>query len=177
MTIAILLAILALFDALLAGFRAAAGRDGRIDKGPYFRLAIGRSAIGALALIALNVGVVTALVISAPDRAVAWAAMVHAGEISVWVFGGFATLTLAAFAFWFSPIPEYRLLSSIIVLGPLTLLRPLVIAGGLAFAASRVNEPRVWVAAAIACITMLAFERVIGRGHAQRWRALMSNPT
>jgi hypothetical protein len=171
--VAVLLAVLALFDALLAGFRAAAGRDGRIDKRHYFRIAIGRSAVGAVVLIAINIGVVALLVVTATDVDATWAQLVRAGEICVWVFGAFATLTLAAMAFWFSPVPEYRLLSSIIVLGPLTLFRPLVIAGGLALAGAWVNEPRVWIAAAFAGVTMLAFEHVIGRGHAQRWRGLV----
>lgn len=171
MTAAILLGILVLFDAGLAGFRAAAGRDGRIAKGPYFRAAIGRSFVGALGLLALNVGVVAALVLTGPAET--WATMTQAAEYAVWIFGAFATVTLAAFAFWFSPIEEYRLLSTVIVLGPLTLLRPLVIVGGLVAVCVAVPDPRVIASAAIAAITMLAFERITGRAHAQRWRALV----
>jgi hypothetical protein len=43
MTVAALV-LLALFDVLLSGFRAAAGRDGRIAKAPYYRAAILRAA-------------------------------------------------------------------------------------------------------------------------------------
>lgn len=172
MTIAILLATLVVFDAGLAGFRAAAGRDGRIEKRSYFRFAVARAFGGAAILLALDVGIVALLVAVAPDPAAAWATMLRAGELCVWIFGAFATLTLGAFAFWFSPIEEYRLLSSIIVLGPLTLLRPLVIVGGLAAACVVVPDLRVWIAAACACVSMLAFEPVIGRFHARRWRVL-----
>jgi hypothetical protein len=101
--------------------------------------------------------------------------MLRAAELCVWIFGSFATLTLAAFAFWFSPIAEYRLLSSIIVLGPLTLLRPLVIIGGLVAAGIAVGDLRVWIAAAFASTSMLLFEPLIGRLHASRWRRLVGD--
>jgi hypothetical protein len=172
-TTAVLLGILALFDGLLAGFRAAAGRDGRIDKRGYFRIALGRAALGGLLLLAINIALVAALVMTGSDPHAVWSELLRAGDICIWIFGSFATLTIAAMLFWFSPIPEYRLLSSIIVLGPLTLVRPLVIVGGLAVACADTSEPRVWIAAIAAGITMLSFEHVIGRLHAARWQRLV----
>lgn len=171
MTAAILLAILVLFDAGLAGFRAAAGRDGRIAKGSYFRMAVARSFVGALGLLAINLGVVGALVLTGPTET--WAVMTRAAALCVWIFGAFATVTLAAFAFWFSPIEEYRLLSTVIVLGPLTLIRPLIIVGGLAAACVAVPDVRVIVVASFAALSMLSFEHLIGRAHAERWRRLV----
>lgn len=173
MTAASLLAILVVFDAGLAGFRAAAGRDGRIAKGAYFRAAVARSFVGALGVLALNAAIVALLVVTASSTDAAWATMTEAAELCVWIFGGFATVTLAAFAFWFSPIEEYRLLSTIIVLGPLTLIRPLIIIGGLAAVCLATPDVRVIVAAVIACVTMLTFEHVVGRAHAERWRRLV----
>jgi hypothetical protein len=172
MIIVVVLAALAWFDLLLAGFRAAAGRDGSIDKRAYFRGALARAAGFGLVLVGFNAAVVAALVLtsSAPDGV--WLELLRAGEVCIWVFGTFATLTLAALAFWLSPNSESQLLASIIVLGPLTLARPLVILGGLAFAAVRSAEPRVWIAAAVAAITMLGAERILGRSHATRWRQL-----
>jgi hypothetical protein len=55
-----------------------------------------------------------------------------------------------------------------IVLGPLTLVRPLVIPGGLAFAAVRASDARVWVAAGAAAISMLALESMLARAYAHR---------
>lgn len=173
MTIAIVLGILALFDALLAGFRAAAGRDGRIDKRSYFKIALERAAGGAIVLVAANALVVALLVAASSDRSATWAELQHAGAICVWIFGTFATLTLISLAFWLSPKPEYQLLSSIIVLGPLTLARPLVIVGGLAIAAASTGSGLVWLAAICAGASMLAFESLIGRWHARRWQRLV----
>jgi hypothetical protein len=172
-TIAVLLALLALFDAMLAGFRAAAGRDGRIDKRVYFRRAMLRAGVGGVVVVGANVGLVGILAATAPDPDATWHELVRAGTTCVWIFGAFATATLAALAFWFSPLPEYRLLASIIVLGPLTLVRPVVIAGGLGVAAVTSGDPRVWVAAAVAAVSMLGFEHVLGRAHEHRWRRLV----
>ncbi len=173
MRIAIVLAILALFDALLAGFRAAAGRDGRIDKRPYFRRAMTVATRDAAVVIAANAALVAILVATAPDPDATWAAFAGAGATCIYVFGVFATLTLAALAFWLSPVPDYRVVATIIVLGPLTLVRPLVVAGGLAYAAAGMSEPRVWIAAVVAGLSMLVFERFVGRVHATRWNALV----
>ncbi|MEO8700314.1 MAG: hypothetical protein ABI867_09735 [Kofleriaceae bacterium] len=175
MTVAVLLAVLALFDAMLGGFRAAAGRDGRIDKRVYFRAAMVRAAVLGIVVIAANAAIAAALVATAGDPAATWREVVHAGAWCVWIFGGFATVTVAALGFWFVPIAEYRLLASIIVLGPLTLVRPIVIVAGLVIAATRTSEPRVWILAAIAGVSMLGFEHVLGRAHATRWRRLVAS--
>ena len=172
MNVAVALAVLAMFDALLAGFRAAAGRDGRIDKRGYFRAALTRAAVYGVVLVGANAALTAALTRTATDPDATWSAFVTAGTACVWVFGAFATVTIGALAFWFSPIPETRLLASIVVLGPLTLLRPLVIVGGLAFGASRVADPRVWITAVVAGVTMLGLERWLGRAHAHHWRRL-----
>jgi len=79
-----------------------------------------------------------------------------------------------ALAFWFAPVQELRLVPTLIVLGPLTLLRPLVIAGGLAWAAVRSDEPRVWILAGCAGISMLCAERLLGRPYRERWKRLAS---
>jgi len=170
LTYALLLAVLAAFDLTLAGFRAAAGRDGRIHKKQLLRGAMVRGALGGLALVTVHAAIVGVLV--ATGDASTWPAFVSAGRDAVIVFGVFATSTALALAFWFAPMQELRLIPTLVVLGPLTLLRPLVIAGGLAWAAVRSGEPRVWIVAAIAGISMLYAERLLGRPYRERWRRL-----
>jgi hypothetical protein len=165
--------VLALFDALLSGFRAAAGRDGRIAKRAYYRVAIGRGALAGVAVVAANVALAAVLVTTAPEPAAAWRDLLRAGGHCVLVFGTFATVTLIALGFWFAPVMELRLVPTLLVLGPLTLIRPVVLVGGLVSAAIRVPTPRVWVAALAAGSSMLAIERWLGRGPAQRWRRLV----
>ncbi len=173
MSTVLALALLALLDTLLAGFRAAAGRDGRVAKAPYYRAALVRSAIAGLAVIAANAGLVAALVVTSADSAAAWGDIHRAGSHLVVVVGAFAMVTLAALAFWVVPHSELRLLPTLLVPGPLTLIRPIVIAGGLLSASIHVSRPHVWVAAVVACVSMLGFEHALGRTYARRWRRLL----
>jgi hypothetical protein len=173
MTIPILLAVLAVVDATFAGFRAAAGRDGRIDKRVYFRGALLRGALLGVLLVGVLSVITGLLVATAGDPVTAWAELVAAATTCVWIFGVFATLTLGALAFWFSPIPEYRLLASIIVLGPLTLIRPYVIVAALAVAAIGSSGPRVWIVALLGGVSMIGLEHVAGRAHTRNWRRLI----
>jgi hypothetical protein len=173
MTIVTALATLVFFDALLTGFRAAAGRDGRIAKRDYFRRAVARGAVAALLIVVSHAALAAALVASAPDPDGAWRDLLRAGRDCVAVFGTFATLTSIALVFWLAPSSQLRLLPSLLVLGPLTLVRPLVIASGLAFAAVRTPTPRVCVMALAAAASMLALELLLGRPHVGRWRGLL----
>jgi hypothetical protein len=167
------LAVLALFDVMLSGFRAAAGRDGRLAKAPYYRDAIGRSAVAGLALIGANAGLVAALAAGASEPARAWDALLQAGDRLVAVFGAFATLTLVAILFWLAPLRELRIVPTLLVLGPLTLVRPVVIAGGLVYAAIGAREWCVWVAAVVAGVSMLGVEALLGAPYRRRWRRLV----
>jgi hypothetical protein len=169
---AALLALLVVFDALMQGFRAAAGRDGRIGKRAYYRAAFARAALGALVLLAINAAVIAILVESAPDPASTWRAMLDAAARADVFFAGFAALTLVSIAFWLSPIHELRIVPTLVVLGPFTLLRPLVIIVGLAVAAAPFGA-RIWIGASVAGATLLALEHVLGLRHRERWRALV----
>jgi hypothetical protein len=173
MSTAVALAVLALVDVLLSGFRAPAGRDGRIAKAPYYRAAIGRAAIAGVLLVAAHAGLVAGLVAAASDPDAAWAALVHAGDRAVEVFGAFATLALVAILFWFAPIRELRIVPTLTVLGPLTLLRPLVIAGGLIVAVADAVDWRAFVVAIVAGAWMLRIEVLLGRAYVDRWRRLV----
>jgi hypothetical protein len=164
---------LALFDVMLSGIRAAAGRDGRIAKPPYYRAAVRRSLSGGALVVTANAALAGALSATAPDPAAAWRDLLDAGVRCVEVFGTFATLTLIAILFWLAPVRELRIVPTLVVLGPLTLLRPLVIVGGLLFAVGGSSSWRVWLAATAAGVSMIGVERVLGRGYVDRWRRLV----
>ena len=171
MTFAILLAVLAIFDFVLAGFRSAAGRDGRIRKQPMFHGAMLRGGFWGMVVVAIHAALVFTLVQT--GDATTWPAFVAAARDAVIVFGGFATATALALGFWFAPVQELRLVPTLIVLGPLTLLRPLVILGGLTWAAAHSAEPRVWIVTGCAAATMLAAERLLGLSYREHWKRLL----
>lgn len=173
MSVALALGILAWVDCMLCGFRMAAGRNGRLEKHGYYTRAVARAAGFGAVLVALHVGLVAVLCATASDPSGAWASFVEAARPLVVVYGAFATVIFIAFGFYFAPIGDFRVLTNVIVFGPLTLVRPAVMAFGLALAVWRVPEWRVAVVAISAAGFMLSFERVLGRRYMQLWRRLI----
>jgi hypothetical protein len=173
MIVVALLFVLALFDVLLSGFRAAAGRDGRIAKAAYYRAAVVRAGWQGVALIAANAALVALLVGTAAEPAATWQDLQGAGSRAMAVFAVFATVTLIAILFWFAPSRELRIVPTLLVLGPLTLVRPWVVVGGLAYAAAGAARWETWIVAAIAGVSMIGIEPWLGRPHRERWRRLV----
>ncbi|MDQ3032077.1 MAG: hypothetical protein M3Y87_06650 [Myxococcota bacterium] len=173
MSVAIALAALAIIDCVLCGFRAAAGTDGRVDKRAFYRRALARALVAGVVVVGAHVLLVAALVSTSSDPTLTWDAFVEAGTICVATYGVLATTIVITLAFHFAPIEDIRVLTSVIVLGPLTLARPTIIAVGLALAVASTADVRVGIAALSAGISMLSFEWLIGRRHATRWRHLL----
>ena len=96
-------AMLAVFDVLLSGFRAAAGRDGRILKTSFYGIALGRGVAAGVIVVAANAMIVRAFVATAPAPSLAWQAVVEAGARSVSVFRFVALFAGCTIAAWFSP--------------------------------------------------------------------------
>lgn len=172
MIVALLLASLALFDATLAGTRAALGRDGRIDKRSYVLRALARAVAWSAAVVAAVATATAATVATAPDPSATWRELVEAGRVCLCVFGAFAAVTLCALVVLLSPLRDHRVLASMVVFGPLTMLRPVVVVVGLGFAASRSPDARVWLVAMLGAGVLLGFERWMGRAYADSWRRL-----
>ena len=172
MTTAIAIAVLVLFDALLGGVRAAAGRDGGIAKPRTTALRSrgrpspddGHRRQRGAGSGARRRGVRSGRGLGRPCAG---------GRPLCRGVRGFASVVLIALLFWFAPVRELRMIPTLTVLGPLTLLRPFVVAGGLLFAAAGASTWRVWLVAAVAGTSMLAFEHVLGRRYADRWRRLV----
>lgn len=170
MSVAVALAVLAFVDCTMCGFRTAAGRNGLLEKRAYYARALGRAALAGALLVGVHAALVLGLCVGAPGS---WSSFVDAGRMLVVVYGIFATLIFLAFGFYFAPIGDFRVLTNVIVFGPLTLARRAVIVGGMVAAAWRVADPRVTAVAVSATLTMLAFEPLLGRAYADRWRRLV----
>ena len=130
MTVLLSLYVLALLDYGFAGFRVAAGRDGRIVKRDYYRVAILRGlGLGALWLC-VGTGCV---VFSASFFPGGGESLTSAGVVALWVYGAYATVVLLAFLPYLLGGLELRTLATVALLGPCTMLRlPVIIVGALA---------------------------------------------
>jgi hypothetical protein len=117
----------ALLDTTLAGFRAAIGRDGRIDKTAYHRAALWlgfRVGLGVCAFMACLTG---AVVFGGPDGPLVYDQLIVIGQHMLLPLGAFAFLVLTALALYLLTNTELRTLATVIILGPFTLARPFVI--------------------------------------------------
>ena len=164
--IATALCLLALVDAAFSGFRAFAGRDGRVDKRGAKIAAAGVGAmtgVGALGLLAVVLlGTVAVGLTGLHDLEIA-------GRTMLGVYAVYATVIALGFVAYFSPSLEVQSLGTLLVLGPGTLVRPVVIVGG-AVAAGWGREPVVMVCALVAAAVMLGVEPVLNRRFAARYR-------
>ncbi len=174
MIVAIALAVLAFTDCMLSGFRMAAGRNGSLDKRGYYLTAVGRAAAWGAMVVVTHTALTGLLCATASNPTATWSAFLEAGRILVVVYAVFATAIFVAFGFYFAPIGDFRVLTNVIVFGPLTLTRRAVVVGAMIFAVWRSPEWRVALVAASSTIAMTLFEPILGRRYANQWRELVA---
>ncbi len=153
MIAAALLGLLAVLDAGFCGFRDAAGRDRRIDKAPYYRAAVRRGMALGLGLLAIAF-VPIALIGTWPD-------LFHVAGRMVQVYGAYALLVVAALGVYLVLEGDARTLATVAILGPFTLLRPLVIAAGGVWGAVEAEHGTTAVVACAAATAMITFEPLL----------------
>lgn len=166
-----LLYLMATIDGGFAGFRDAAGRNPRLDKRAYFRRAVIRGLIASQCALLVVGAFVGAVIAVDPEPQVQYVRLVSAGTVMLWVYVPYGVAVITAFIFYFSPSVDVCTLTSVVIFGPFTLIRPLVIIGGGLWAISVVPEPRVIAAIVIACGAVLAVGRGLDRLWAGGWLA------
>lgn len=149
------LAALHVFDAACAGFRDAAGRDGRIDKRTYYARAVRRGAAVGVVIVVVMGCAMTRLLQRSDDplllgRELCYAA-IAAGD---YVYVPYATVIGGALLLRGVASVDGRSLLSVLIFGPLLLLRPVVALAGVVWAYARI--PRWEVAALGLTATLLA---------------------
>lgn len=128
--IAILLWLLATVDSAFIGYREAAGRNALIEKRAYYRRALIRGALfGQLAV--LIVGVITAIAIVSSNNADALLSNIElVGARMVTVYVPYALIILITFCIRALPSVDIRSITSVLIFGPFTFIRPIVVLGG-----------------------------------------------
>ncbi|APR82842.1 Hypothetical protein A7982_08191 [Minicystis rosea] len=151
-----LLALLAVLDAVFAGFRAAAGRNGRIDKWAYYQRAMMSAALAGGGVVLALAALTGAALLVAPDPAALYADLLVIGARMLWVFLGYTVMVLAALVVYAVASYELRTLATVTLLGPFTLLRPAVVAAATAWgiAAGR-SAPATSLTIASSCAVLL----------------------
>jgi len=128
--IAGLLWLLATVDSAFIGYREAAGRNALIEKGAYFRRALIRGALfGQLAV--LIAGVVTAIALATSnDAAALFSKFELIGARMLTVYIPYAFILLITFCIRAVPSVDMRSITSVLIFGPFTFIRPLIVLAG-----------------------------------------------
>jgi len=128
--IPVFLWLLATIDSAFIGYREAAGRNALIDKRAYFRHALIRGALfGQLAV--LIVGVTTVIVlISVRDAGFLFSDLELIGARMLMVYVPYAVILLITFCVRAIPSVDIRSITSVLIFGPFTFIRPLVVLVG-----------------------------------------------
>jgi hypothetical protein len=128
--IAGLLWLLATVDSAFIGYREAAGRNALIRKSAYFQRALIRGALfGQLAV--LIVGVITAVVlISSSDAGALFSKFELIGVRMLTVYVPYALVLLITFCIRAVPSVDIRSITSVLIFGPFTFIRPVIVLAG-----------------------------------------------
>src|SRR5215213_487058 len=128
--IAVLLWLLATVDSAFIGYREAAGRNALIDKTAYYRHALIRGALfGQVAV--LIAGVITALaLVSSSDARALFSNLELVGARMLIVYVPYALIILITFCVRAFPSVDIRSITSVLIFGPFTFIRPVVVLAG-----------------------------------------------
>jgi hypothetical protein len=161
----IALATVALVDAAFAGFRAATGRNARIDKRRYNLVAAGRGLAAGAASLLVASAVLGAGLLGAGAPGSGYDALVRAGARMLTVLLPFAAVVVISLAaYWLLPMRESTFVI-LVGLGPFTLARPFVVLGAAALAVHGSQQPLVWAGTLLTAAGVLLVEPCVHR----RW--------
>ncbi len=164
---AVLLALLAVLDAIFAGFRASAGRDARLYKVDYYLR--GSWLGGGFGIIAISIAALPVIItlLIAPDPSLLFAEYLRVARHLLWFFASYAALVVLAMALWTYPHPGVRTLASVLILGPLTLLRPAIIITACAVAVLLETQWKLRIPCIFAILVQLGIEPTLNWIHSK----------
>ncbi len=122
--------LLATIDSAFIGYREAGGRNALIDKRAYYRRALIRGALAGQVAV-LIVGVITAVVLATSNDAGALFAQIESvGARMLTVYAPYAIILMITFLIRAVPSVDIRSITSTVIFGPFTLIRPIVVLAG-----------------------------------------------
>jgi hypothetical protein len=156
--IAIVLWLLATLDAGFAGYREAAGRNALIDKRSYYRRAMVRGALFGQVAVAIAAAVILLMLLLGSDKQLLLAGFERAGERMLMIYLPYAAFILVAFLFRTIPSVDIRSITSTVIFGPFTLIRPLVAVTGVVYGVLAAPRIETIVLGVVVLTMMLSIE-------------------
>lgn len=156
-----LLWLLATIDSAFIGYREAAGRNALVEKRAYYRRALLRGALfGQVAV--LVVGAITAIVLAtSSDPRALFTRFELVGARMLMVYIPYALILLITFCVRALPSVDIRSITSVLIFGPFTLIRPAVVLAGAAWGVMAAPSAVTMVIVATIVVLMLGLDRVL----------------
>lgn len=165
--------ILATLDAAFAGYRAAAGRNALINKRRYYLRAMILGAICGQLAATLAAAIILLSFALTPDRNGLLRDYQLAGAHMLVVYIPYAAIILFALIVRLIPSVDIRSITSTLIFGPFTLIRPVVAIAGLAYGV--LAAPRMETAVVGATILMMMLGLEWGLSHFRKISNAYSN--
>jgi hypothetical protein len=159
--IAVVLWVLATLDAGFTGYREAAGRNALINKRLYYRRAMFKGALFGQVAVGIAAVVVLVSLAVTPDRESLMRGYNKAGARMLIFYLPYAAVIVLALLLRWIPSVDIRSITSTLIFGPFTLLRPVVAIVGLIYGV--IGAPRVAtvLTGLIVLTMMLSLEKVL----------------
>lgn len=132
----VLLYVLALLDGLLCGARVSMGRSAVIRKRGYYVRAQLRGLVGAQIVSTVALAALAFVALQSAHRAALRTDLEGAAGRMLWVFLPYAALVLGNILLRLVPSTDIRSATSVMMLGPLTAIRPLIMIAGVLYGIS-----------------------------------------
>ena len=126
----LLLWLLATVDSAFIGYRDAAGRSALIDKRHYYRRALLRGALMGQIAVAIAGTVALGMLATSAQPARLFATLDSVAMRMLMIYVPYALILIATFFVRGIPSVDIRSITSVLVFGPFTLIRPLVVLAG-----------------------------------------------
>jgi len=126
----LLLWLLATVDSAFIGYRDAAGRSALIDKRHYYRRALLRGALMGQIAVAIAGTVALGMLATSAQPARLFATLDSVAMRMLMIYVPYALILIATFFVRAIPSVDIRSITSVLVFGPFTLIRPLVVLAG-----------------------------------------------
>ncbi|MEW6736896.1 MAG: hypothetical protein AB1489_36750 [Acidobacteriota bacterium] len=161
--ILLLLWALASIDAAFIGYREAAGRSALINKRTYYRRAMFRGALFGQMAVGIAAATIVILLLLSPQPAILVNGFKQAGTRMLIIYLPYATIILLTFIIRLVPSVDLQSITSILIFGPFTFIRPIIVLIGVVWGVLAAPNLATLLLGMIILTLMLTLEWIIAR--------------
>jgi hypothetical protein len=159
----LLLWLLATVDSAFIGYREAAGRSALIDKRDYYRHALFRGALLGQIAVAIAGAVAVGMLATAPQPARLFDSFEQVATRMLMIYVPYALILTITFFVRAIPSVDIRSITSVLVFGPFTLIRPLVVLAGAIWGLLAAPTAGILLLLVLIVVLMLGMEYALGK--------------